>query len=185
MTKEEKARRSKIYYDAHKSEAKKYCANNRLKLITYNKIYRDSHKEEAKSYYLANKVSIGVYNKLRSQTNKIAAAAYKKVHRNEDPLYKMSTNLRSRLWVALKAKPWQKNNHFADYIGCSLEGLKDHLEKQFTIGMDWDSYGERGWHVDHIIPLASATTIEEMYKLCHYTNLQPLWWDANLSKGDR
>ncbi len=30
-----------------------------------------------------------------------------------------------------------------------------------------------------------ATTEEELYKLCHFTNLQPLWAEENLSKGNR
>lgn len=48
--------------------------------------------------------------------------------------------------------------------------------------MTWDNYGK--WHIDHIVPLVSAKTEEEMYKLCHYTNLQPLWALDNIKKGD-
>ena len=66
-------------------------------------------------------------------------------------------------------------------LGCSYEEVREHLSKQFTEGMSWDNYGE--WHIDHIIPLASATTEEEVLKLYHYTNLQPLWAKDNLSKG--
>jgi hypothetical protein len=46
--------------------------------------------------------------------------------------------------------------------------------------MTWDNYGKYngelnyGWEIDHIIPIASATTIDEVLKLNHYTNLQPL-----------
>ena len=44
-------------------------------------------------------------------------------------------------------------------------------------------YGYRGWHIDHKIPLASANgVIDELAKLCHYTNLQPLWASDNLRK---
>ena len=49
--------------------------------------------------------------------------------------------------------------------------------------MSWDNYGE--WHIDHIIPLASATTEEGVLKLYHYSNLQPLWAKDNLSKGSK
>ena len=58
-----------------------------------------------------------------------------------------------------------------------------HIESQFEPWMTWDNHGE--WHIDHIIPLASATTKEEIKKLCHYTNLQPLLAEENLSKGDK
>jgi hypothetical protein len=57
------------------------------------------------------------------------------------------------------------------------------MEKQFKNEMTWENYGFYGWHIDHIIPLSSAKNEEELYKLCHYTNLQPLWAKENLSKG--
>lgn len=40
-------------------------------------------------------------------------------------------------------------------------------------------------HIDHIIPLATAKTEEDVIKLCHYTNLQLLKGEDNLSKGDK
>lgn len=51
--------------------------------------------------------------------------------------------------------------------------------------MSWDNHSVFGWHVDHIVPLNSANTEDELYKLCHYTNLQPLWASENISKGDK
>ena len=59
------------------------------------------------------------------------------------------------------------------------------VEEQFVDGMSWDNYGIYGWHIDHIIPLSSAKTEEEIFKLCHYTNLQPLWAVDNLKKSNK
>jgi hypothetical protein len=48
--------------------------------------------------------------------------------------------------------------------------------------MTWENYGLHGWHIDHMIPLVSGNTEEEIFQLCHFTNLQPLWWYENLEK---
>ena len=49
--------------------------------------------------------------------------------------------------------------------------------------MAWENYGYYGWHIDHIIPLSSAKTEEELYKLSHFTNLQPMGASDNRKKG--
>ena len=72
-----------------------------------------------------------------------------------------------------------------DIVGCSPTELREHIEKQFTDGMSWDNYGTYGWHLDHIIPLSTAETREDVFKLNHYTNLQPLWATDNLKKGKK
>jgi len=46
--------------------------------------------------------------------------------------------------------------------------------------MNWDNYGlyngelNFGWDIDHIVPISTAKTKEEIIKLNHYENLQPL-----------
>ena len=68
-------------------------------------------------------------------------------------------------------------------LGVEWEVAKQHIGRQFTKGMNWDNHGD--WHIDHIIPLASAKTPERLKQLCHYTNLQPLWAKENISKSDK
>lgn len=70
-------------------------------------------------------------------------------------------------------------------IGCSLDELMHHLEQGFDEWMDWSNRSLDGWHIDHIVPLASfdLTDPEQRKQACHYTNLQPMWCDENLRKG--
>jgi len=74
-----------------------------------------------------------------------------------------------------------------ELLGCTPDKLKIHLESMFTEGMSWNNYGVHGWHIDHIIPCSFFDLdIYSERKFCfHYTNLQPLWWHENLSKGDK
>ena len=46
--------------------------------------------------------------------------------------------------------------------------------------MTWENHGK--WHIDHIIPLATAKTEKQVLKLNNYKNLRPLWAEDNLKK---
>ena len=92
--------------------------------------------------------------------------------------------MRCRIWKYLNILKISKKNKTFDIVGCSPEFLKQHLEKQFTEGMSWELLGQH-IHIDHIIPLSSAKTEDELYKLCHYENLQPLWAEDNLKKSNK
>jgi hypothetical protein len=100
-----------------------------------------------------------------------------------DIFYNLKKRMRSRIYFFLKKKEIVKKDRTFEIIGCSPQDLKKHLERQFVFNMTWENRAE--WHIDHIIPLSSARTVEEFYKLCHFTNLQPLWAEENLKKGNR
>ncbi len=102
--------------------------------------------------------------------------------RATNPIARISGNLRTRIWYAVKGRNY-KNATTEAMLGCSFEQLKEHLEKQFVDGMSWDNYGE--WHIDHIKPLTLANSTDMLTQLCHYSNLQPLWALENASKGGR
>ncbi len=106
---------------------------------------------------------------------------YNKEKRNSDPLFKLSSYILSRFWKALRSKGYETDIKGTETLGCTVKELKAHLQVQFEDEMTWESYGK--WHVDHIVPLSSAKTKEELCKLNHYTNLQPLGAKENLEKG--
>lgn len=132
-----------------------------------------SIKKEASDYYYANKEVI------QKKANK-----RQKERERTDPKYKLSRRLRNRLYYALRNKGWKKTTKLNDYIGCDYETLVQHLQAQFKPDMTWENHGEL-WHIDHIKALSLAETEEEMYKLCHYTNLQPLYGPDNIKKGNK
>lgn len=126
--------------------------------------------------------------KSKQHGRKVRALSQRKKRQN--PWYRLAGNLRTRLGIALKQKALTKNSKLFEYLGCSIEVLVVHLEKQFQSGMSWNNYGRwhptlDKWNIDHITPLSIAKTEEELYKLCHYTNLQPLWARENSSKKDK
>lgn len=148
-------------------------------------------KKRRKKYYNQNKEEILEKNRVRRRTphaRKLANAARKKKLEN-DPSFRMAQSLRSRIRSAMKSRGLSnlKREHLQEILGCTFEELKQHIEKQFKDGMNWDNYGIRGWHIDHIVPCKhfDLTKEEERRKCFHYSNLQPLWWYDNISKHCR
>ena len=191
MTKEEKKAYQKAYREANKDKinanAKAYREANKDKLAAKAKAYYKANKDKRKAYREANKDKRKAYQQAYQKTNKdkvnANAKAYHKAKRKTDHLFKLKGNLRARTYLAFKSKGYKKESKTAKTLGASYKIVKKHLERQFTDGMNWENYGE--WHVDHITPLASANTKDELINLCHFRNLQPLWAADNFSKGCR
>ena len=149
----------------------------------YYQANKEYFKELNKEHYQANKEYKKEYRQTNKERIKENKKEYQRNRRKTDPLYKMCGNLRSRTSTAFKNKGYSKNTKTQKMLGVEWEIAKQHIERQFTKGMNWDNQGQ--WHIDHKIPLASANNEEELIKLCHYTNLQPLWAKDNLSKKDK
>eukprot|EP00918_Siedleckia_nematoides_P069808 GHVU01152209.1.p1 GENE.GHVU01152209.1~~GHVU01152209.1.p1 ORF type:complete len:213 (+),score=29.54 GHVU01152209.1:2558-3196(+) len=188
-----------------KEYKKQWRLDNKEKQKEYQKQYRLDNKErileESKQYYLDNKERVLEYAEQYRLDNKERIKEYKKQYRldnkekrkqyrneryNSDPLYKFKLNCRSRTYKAFKQKSWKKNGGTEKLLGCDYQTAMNHIESQFVDDkkwMNWDNHGE--WEIDHIIPLASANTKEEMNLLFNYKNLQPLLAEDNMRKGDR
>jgi hypothetical protein len=162
----------KNWYTKNPEYNKKYYQNNTEKVKQTNRnwyeLNKKRHRENNKTWTKKNLNKIKEYynNRIKEQ-------------RKTDPLKKLIFNIRTRIYSVLK----NKTKSSFDIVGCSPDFLKNHLENLFTEGMNWKNQGK--WHIDHITPLSSAKTEEEAYKLCHYTNLQPLWAEDNLKKSNK
>ena len=199
---------SKQWYQLNKKQlnarSKQYNIDNKEKLALYRKKHYQTNKKqhkakvkqrnidnkekvakEHKQYYLENKKYLLNYNKKYNKQNKQVLNLYRKNKKLLDPQYKLSSILRTQVCAAIKKQKGKKIHKTFELVGCSVEFLKKHLENQFQLGMTWNNHGE--WHVDHIKPCISfdLTNVTEQKQCFHYTNLQPLWAEDNLSKGGK
>ena len=107
-----------------------------------------------------------------------------------DPHNYIAHILRNRLKSGLKSQMIVKSKRTVEYIGCSHQQLREHLESQFEDGMTWENMGTRpdgtpGWDVDHRRPCKSfdLQNEEARYMCFHWTNLQPMWHEENIRKN--
>jgi len=181
----------KQFREKNPDYVKNYYINNRTKMIdSVKKQYFKNketiltkNRERALKYYYENIDIIKEKRKEYDKNNREKRNNYISDRKLNNPIYRLSHIVRNRIKQFLKTNNITKKNKTFDIVGCTPEFLKEHLERKFTEGMSWDNQGK--WHIDHIVPLSSAKTDEEIYKLCHYTNLQPLWAKDNLKKGDK
>lgn len=102
-----------------------------------------------------------------------------------DPFRKSKDIIRKLINSSLKIREVKKSSicmKTSEILSCSFEFFKEHIELQFLDGMSWLNHGE--WHLDHKVPLDKAETIEELVKLNHWSNFQPLWSYENLTKSN-
>lgn len=165
--KESIAKRMKKYQEMNKEilseKGKEYRKKNKEKIIEKSKVYAATHKEQIRAY-----------------TNN-----YVKKRMESDACFKLRRATSGRIRQALKHG--DKTKTTKELIGCDVEYLKEHLEKQFKDGMNWENHGTHGWHIDHIRPCASFDlSDEQQQRECfHYSNMQPLWADENIKKSDK
>ena len=153
------------------------------------KRYRKKQYEKNKEYYKDksnkwNKDNEDKYKKYQKEYNlKYVNRRYK-----EDNLFKISCNIRSLIRQSFKNSGYIKESKTYQILGCTFEEFKIYLENKFETWMNWSNHGlyngnfEYGWDIDHIVPLFPndvERTEEDIIRLNHYTNLQPLCSKVN------
>jgi hypothetical protein len=152
-------------------KSKKYHNKNKERINKRSREYAEKNKEQIKSIRAKRGDKLREYQRNYSR-NRCAT----------DPLYKFKKNIRRSTSEAFRFS--KKSKTTLKILGCSLEEAFAHIESLFQPEMTWLNYGSK-WHIDHIVPLSSAYTIEQVEKLCHYSNLQPLWAKENIIKSDK
>ena len=165
-----------------KKYKKKWREENRDDNILYAKQYRKENSDKVKEYrkwYYHNHPNSPKNNKKRRDKE----TKRSRLRRKNDPLYKFKSNIRRRVCEIFAKNNLQKPRKTVEILGCGWQTSMNHIESQFVNGMSWEN--RELWHIDHIIPLSHAKNEKQLLKLCHYTNLQPLWAKENISKSNK
>lgn len=173
-----------------KQHTDNYNAKNRDRINARQREYNkrpsvnDRHKDWCREYYQENKDSIDQSKKKWTDKNRdrVREAAKRSQKRAlQDPVKAEKHRMRARLSMAVSSKGFKGKPKTESMLGCTWVEFLAHIESLFCEGMSWEN--RNLWHIDHIVPLDSADSIQRLAELCHYTNLQPLWARDNLSKG--
>lgn len=155
----------KKWYNLNKDYYKNYYKSNKEKIDNYKLEWEEKNKKNRRIYF-------NNYQKINNKKRRL-----------NDPLFKLSGNIRNLIGQSFRRYAYTKKSKTYQILGCTFEEFKQYLENKFTEGMNWNNIGE--WHLDHIYPISLAKDEEELIKLNHYTNFQPLWAVDNLKKGNK
>jgi len=155
-----------------KIHGEKYYYDN-IEYHTFsNKIWNENNVEK-----------ISKYNKLYNELNKDKIRIYDNYRYNNIPECKIRKLIKSYLVYGFKnilEGKEIKSKRTLEIIGCTFEEFKLYIESKFESWMTWENHGlyngelNYGWDFDHIIPISSSTCGDDVYKLNHFSNFQPL-----------
>jgi hypothetical protein len=176
--------RDKIWYEKNYD---RYYAKQRERVLRNPELYREFKKK-----WLLNPENLKkAKNSKKKYTNsEHGRKAYNEYRRNKlknDPVFRISVNLRLRLRAIIKQQGGKgKYAKMLEIVGMDWVSFKKYIENKFKPGMTWDNYGSH-WHLDHIKAITKFDLLTQLgqKQSCHYTNLQPLWALENLKKGNR
>ena len=170
----------------------------------YTKQYRDVNgngynSEYSKNYYQLNKETIIYRNKCYSNLNKNKTKEYQHLYsklysskrKKADSLFKLKGNIRSLINMSFNIKGYKKHTKTENILGCTINEFKLYLESKFEGWMTLENHGiytgnyNETRQLDHIEPMFNAITENDIIRLNHYTNFQPLCSKKNLEKSNK
>ena len=131
----------------------------------------------------ASKQSLAHYHGLGAIKKNNRQERANKIRRDDvqtNPISLIKARVRCRISNFISLKKINKSKRTEELIGCSWISLQSHIESLFTKGMTWEN--RHLWHLDHIVPLSKAFTEPDIIKLCHFSNLRPMWAKDNWRK---
>lgn len=160
-------------------KAKQYRIDN---IARCRELARASSKKHRSKEPLVYRAKVKAYESKNKEKIAAVRSAHRKAKRLSDPVFYLQTSIRNRINESIKRKGFTKRSSTYATLGCDWEFFKTHIERQFTPRMCWEKMGSE-IHLDHIVPISTAATEDDVVALNHFTNLRPMWAKDNQSKG--
>jgi hypothetical protein len=161
------------HHPEHLDNSKTWRAGHVNQVRVYNAMYHITHIEQShrrnKEWRLANP------ERWRENSRR-----WREAHPEVVILRKIVSFMLKRSGISKMSRSYQ-------YVGCTPQFLRLHLEAQFKKGMTWENRGTV-WEVDHRIPLDwfnLRECSENLFIASHWTNLQPMFKGLNRLKSAR
>ena len=170
-------------YKRNKDGKTSYCAKCNCEILKkYHKENKNNISKKAKIYRQNNKEYFNIKHK---EWNKKTGyySNYQKKRLENDSFFKFKNRLRTLIRNSVTKQGYTKKSKSFEILGCEYNCFIKYMENKFIDNMNWGNHGK--WHLDHIVPISSAKTEQEVLKLNHYTNFQPLWAIDNLVKYNK
>lgn len=172
----------------------KYYNNYKEAVLKRTSKYANTHKEQKaktnKAWEKENRKSRNAQKRSRDRERRKTDPAYverinaqkrrrDKERRETDPVYKLKRRIGNLINSAIKRKGFKKTSKTYKTLGCTYKEFLVYLNNNpynliFSVNTD----------LDHIIPISSAVSEEDVLELNHYTNYQllPLEYNRNVKK---
>lgn len=158
----------------------------------YDRYYREKFKDilraKRRDYRILNRDIINAKQRSPERLHKRRLWRKEKM---KNPRYALKEKLNSRIRTSINQhlKGIKNRRNWSSILGYSWDDLKQHLEKKFSVGMSWKKFLDGEIHIDHIRPIDSfdfKSVKDENFRKCwDLSNLQPLWKEDNLLKGNK
>lgn len=160
-----------------------------LKLLRkLNKEKHDADKAQQRQYYKEHKQE-RIGNTRKWEINNPEKVKLKRkqagVKRKQDPLKHLSDKLRSSFRTSLKKRGINKSDLTYNYLGYEPKDLYKHLSKYLDKMCELCNkklITANQNHIDHIVPLHTALTLEDVIILNQLTNLRLICPSCNLNR---
>jgi hypothetical protein len=170
---------------------KKHYDKNKEKISLHKKEHPEISREATRRWRAKNPERSKLYDQIWRLNNIETAREIQRKHaikRRSTVKGNLSNRMSCRINGALR-QGVKSGRGWESLVGYTVHELRNHIEKKFKKGMDWEKFLNGEIHIDHIIPIKAfnyETTEDIDFKNCWaLNNLQPMWAKDNIIKRDK